>query len=155
MTDGATEQVPEGFNAVPSGLGFSDAIQPTFIRIEEEVVSFGLLVQQHHTNLMGSVHGGVLMTMADLAAAAALNVARGEKAGSPTMNLNVDFIAAGRLGQWLQADIEHISMKRRFGFSSGVISNSAGLVARFSGTFYLPDHDGMWKSGNRRSGLIE
>ena len=60
-----------------------------------------------------------------------------------------------RLGQWIQADVEQVSIKRRFGFCSGGIYNSVGVVARFSGTFYFPDHQGMWKEGRRGDGVIE
>jgi hypothetical protein len=27
-------------------------------------------------------------------------------------------------------------------------------VARFNGTFYLPDHDGMWKDGRTGDGVL-
>jgi len=94
------------------------------------------------------------MTLADIAAASGVNVACGKKAGSPTLNLSMDFISVGRLGQWLEAKIDHTSIKRRFGFCSGVISNSDGVVARFNGTFYLPDHDGVWKAKKRVDGIL-
>ena len=29
-----------------------------------------------------------------------------------------------------------------------------GIVARFNGTFYLPDHDGMWKDGRTGDGVL-
>ena len=59
----------------------------------------------------------------------------------------MDFVAAARLGQWIQADVQLVTVKRRFAFSSGVIVNRDGVVARFNGTFYLPDHKGMVKPG--------
>ncbi len=147
MSDTTVQPVPEGFTRMPSGLGFTDNLQPSYRRIEGDSVSFGLVVQQHHGNLMGICHGGVLMTLADIAAANGVNVARGVLAGSPTINLAVDFISAARIGQWIQADVHLVTVKRRFGFCSGAIVNSDGVVARFNGTFYLPDHKGMVKPG--------
>jgi len=147
MSDTAVDTVPEGFLPMPEGLGFTDKLQPSFRRIEGDSVSFGLIVQRQHGNLMGICHGGVLMTLADIAAANGVNVARGVYAGSPTINLAVDFIAAARIGQWIQADVHLVTVKRRFGFCSGAILSSDGLVARFNGTFYLPDHKGMIKPG--------
>ena len=146
--------VPSGFELLPTGLGFTDAIGPCYRRIVDERVSFGLVVSAVHANTMGICHGGVLMTLADITAATGVNVARGKKAGSPTINLSVDFILAGRLGEWIQADVEHVSVKRRFGFCSGTIGNPEGLVARFNGTFYLPDHKGMWKGERRGDGVM-
>jgi uncharacterized protein (TIGR00369 family) len=153
MSDTTVQQVPEGFLPMPSGLGFTDKLQPSYRRIQGDSVSFGLVVQQHHGNLMGICHGGVLMTLADIAAANGVNVARGVLAGSPTINLAVDFIAAARIGQWIQADVHLVTVKRRFGFCSGAIFNSDGVVARFNGTFYLPDHKGMVKPGAIADGV--
>lgn len=145
MSEVIVETVPAGFVRLPEGLGFTDNLQPCYRRIEGDAVSFGLVVDKQHSNIMGICHGGALVTLADVTAATGVNVARGVRAGSPTINLSMDFIAAGRMGQWIQADVQQVSVKRRFGFCSGVILNSEGVIARFNGTFYLPDHKGMIK----------
>ncbi len=149
MSETAVETVPAEFERLPAGLGYTDSLQPVYRRIAGEDVSFGLLVEAQHGNLMGICHGGVLMTLADITAATGVNIARGVTAGSPTVHLSIDYISSARIGQWVQANVEQVSAKRRFGFCSGGIYNSAGVIARFSGTFYFPDHDGMWKSGRR------
>lgn len=146
--------IPQGFTALPMGLGFTDAIAPCYRCVSDETISFGLVVSDVHANTMGICHGGVLMTLADIAAASGVNQAMQKRAGSPTINLSVDFISAGRQGQWLQADIDHVTVKRRFGFCSGVISHEDGLVCRFNGTFYLPDHEGMWKNKGPGEGVM-
>jgi acyl-CoA thioesterase FadM len=87
------------------------------------------------------------MTLADICASSGISVARGVRAGNPTINLALDFVAPARIGQWIQADVHLTNVKRRFGFCSGAIVNSEGVVARFNGTFYLPDHKGMIKPG--------
>ena len=147
MSEIEFEPVPDGFVPLPEGLGFSDYLQPSYRRIEGDDISFGIVVQIQHGNTMGICHGGVLMTLADIAAANGVNVKRGTYGPCPTINLAVDFVSAARIGQWIQADVELATVKRRFGFSSGVIRNANGVVARFNGTFYLPDHDGMVKPG--------
>ena len=145
MSEMIVETIPADFIRLPQGLGFTDNLQPCYRRIEGDAVSFGLVVDKQHSNSMGICHGGALVTLADVTAATGVNVARGVRAGSPTINLSMDFIAAGRMGQWIQADVQQVSVKRRFGFCSGVILNSEGVMARFNGTFYLPDHKGMIK----------
>ncbi len=154
MSEYEREPIPEGFELFPTGLGFTDALQPCYRRIEGEAVSIGLRVEQQHCNMLGICHGGVLMTLADLAAASGVNIACGRKAGSPTLNLSLDFISAARLGQWIQADIANTSIKRLFGFSCGTLNNRDGVVARYNGTFYLPEHQGMWKGGKREGGIL-
>lgn len=154
MTDISEEQVPEGFEQLPEGLGFTDSLAPCYRRVDGEQASFGLIVQAQHSNTMGICHGGVLMTLADIAAATGANQARGVLAGSPTVHLSIDYISAARQGEWVQANADQVSVKRRFGFASGSIVNSRGVVARFSGTFYFPDHDGLWKSGSPGDGVM-
>ncbi|WP_241505740.1 PaaI family thioesterase [Parahaliea mediterranea] len=139
--------VPEGFEQVPRGMGFTDNLQPFYRRVSAEGVTFGLYVDKQHANMMGICHGGALMTLADIAAASGVNHARGEMGGNPTINLSLDFISAGKQGDWLEARNSEVTVRRRFGFCSGLIVSERGIVARYSGTFYLPDHDGMWQGG--------
>jgi uncharacterized protein (TIGR00369 family) len=145
MSKAQADTVPAGFEPVPEGLGYTDTLQPFYRRVQGGAVSFGLLVQHRHANSLGICHGGVLMTLADIAAASGANIARGKISGAPTINLSLDFISAAKQGQWLQADVERAEVKRRFGFCSGIIASADSLVARFNGTFYFPDHEGMWK----------
>jgi uncharacterized protein (TIGR00369 family) len=153
--DDETESVPAGFERLPQGLGFTDNLQPVYRRIEGEGAAFGLIVTERHCNTMGICHGGVLMTLSDITATTACNLAHGVVAGSPTVHIDIDFIAAARRGEWIQAVAEKVTAKRRFGFSSGGIYNSEGLVARFAGTVYFPDHKGLWKSGAPGDGVLE
>jgi hypothetical protein len=128
--------IPPGFKLLQTGLGFTDMIQPVYRHLSDEGIHFGLIVSDVHTNTMGICHGGVLMTFADIAAASAVNFLAGKRAGSPTINLSLDFVSPGRLGEWLY------------------INNQAGLVARFNGTFYLPEHKGMWKDKKTETGPL-
>lgn len=154
MSEVNEESVPTGFEQLPRGLGYTDSLWPTYRRVEGEQASFGLVVQPQHSNTMGICHGGVLMTLADITAATGVNMARGVLAGSPTVHLSIDYISSAKQGEWIQAKAEQVSIKRRFGFCSGGVYNSKGVVARFSGTFYFPDHDGLWKNGPPGDGVI-
>ncbi|EAQ97835.1 PaaI family thioesterase [Congregibacter litoralis] len=147
MTDkqenSAAVAVPEGFSLLPAGLGYADSLRPFYRRIVGTEVSFGLLVEEQHLNPMGIVHGGALMTLADIAAANSIRVLRDRPAASPTINLSFDFMAPGRLGHWLETRTDHVQAKRRFGFCSGAIFDGDKAIMRYSGTFYCPDHGGL------------
>lgn len=151
---GEPTTVPEGFEQLPSGLGFNDVLQPVYQRLRDGELSMGMVVLQSHCNMMGICHGGVLMTLADLAAASAIHHQRGELSPCPTINMSVDFISPGELGAWLAVSFEQVTVKRRFGFSSGVITSDADIVARFNGTFYLPGHKGVMKPDSPLSKLM-
>jgi uncharacterized protein (TIGR00369 family) len=143
----STDSIPPGFERLPQGLGFTDSLQPVYRRISGDRVFFGLYIAAHHSNSLGICHGGVLMSLADIAAASGVNLVLGRLSGNPTINLAVDFVNAARQGEWIEARPEHVNVKRRFGFCSGAIYAGERMIARFNGTFYLPDHDGMRQPG--------
>jgi uncharacterized protein (TIGR00369 family) len=129
---------PEGFEELPEGLGFTDVLRPLFRR-EGEHPTIGMFVREPHVNLIDICHGGVIMTLADVAAAWGVNSARGEALPAPTLNLGFDFISAAKEGDWLEAQADRVTVKKRVGFSSGVVTSGDRVIARFSGTFYLPE----------------
>ena len=133
---------PEGFEEITASIGFTDVLKPFYRSVRDGEVSMGMWVQPHHTNLIGICHGGVLMTLADVGASWALNSLRERISGAPTMNLSFDFISAAKAGDWLETHSDRVELKKRFGFSSGVVVNGDGkLICRYSGTFYFPEHD--------------
>jgi uncharacterized protein (TIGR00369 family) len=137
------QNAPEGFRLLPDGLGFTDVLRPVYRREEGAGVAIGMFVQAQHCNMIGICHGGVLMTLSDVGAASAVNHAREKIGGAPTLNLSFDFIAAAKAGEWIEAQADRVELRKRFGFSSGVVSNAEGkVICRFSGTFYMPDHTG-------------
>ncbi len=127
--------VPDGYELMPEGLGFADRLQPFYRRREGRSVSFGFFVATQHLNMMGICHGGALMTLADVAAATSIHLLRDVPAPSPTINLSFDFQSPGRHGHWLHTQADHVDLKRRFGFCSGVILDGEKIVLRYSGTF--------------------
>ncbi len=154
MSKDSVETVPEGFEPLREGLGFTDKLGPCYRKREDDSIVFGLLVAQQHSNSMGICHGGALMTLADIAAASCANLARGVVAGAPTINLSMDFVSAARQGQWIEARSEGVTIRRLFGFSRGVIVGSRGVVARYNATFYFPDHPGLSQDGIPNPGAL-
>ena len=138
-----TRPVPADFKPLPEGLGFTDVLRPVYRREQNDQVSLGMYVQLSHCNMIGICHGGALMTLADIGAASAINFAREKIGAAPTLNLSFDFINAAREGDWIQTHTEQVTLKRSFGFASGVIYCDERLICRYSGSFYQPDHDGF------------
>jgi acyl-coenzyme A thioesterase 13 len=64
MTSGAA--IPEGFVPYSQPSPFLDRIGPVYERRSDDGVIFGLLVLDHHRNRRGIVHGGLLVTIADV-----------------------------------------------------------------------------------------
>lgn len=137
--------VPPGFVELPEGLGFTDTLRPVYRREPQgnSGLCLAMRVQAQHGNMIGICHGGVLMTLADIAAAQAVNAARNKVAGSPTISLSFDFVSAAREGDWIEAHTERVDLKRVFAFTSGVIRCGDKIILRYSGTIYTPNHEGF------------
>ncbi len=146
-------EAPEGFQQLGDNLGFIDLLQPVYRR-DGNPPTIGMHVLAQHTNLLDICHGGVLMTLGDIAAAWAVNTERGEPLPAPTLNLGFDFMSAAREGEWLEARADRVTVKRRVGFASGFICCDERLVCRFSGTFYLPDPGAFDANQERLAGMF-
>jgi len=95
-----------------------------------------LEVQQRHLNSVGTVQGGAIFTLADLAFAMACN-SRGRVAVA--VNTSLSFLKATRSGT-LYAEAVEISRSNRLSSCTVRVTNDAEeLVALFQGTAYIKD----------------
>lgn len=107
-------------------------------QIEEVRPGYGrtsLTIQEHHTNLAGLMHGGVLMSLADTAVGVAC-VAYGKKV--VTLNMNTSFIKNIGIGEKAIAVAETISKGNRIILADCLVTNTTGeLLAKLQCTFYI------------------
>jgi uncharacterized protein (TIGR00369 family) len=94
--------VPEDFQPLDPSP-FSELIGPVYIRAADSAPVLGVRVTGEHANRRGRAHGGLLMTLADIAVsrAAAAKVPRG--ATFATADLHISFLEGVAEGQWLEA----------------------------------------------------
>jgi uncharacterized protein (TIGR00369 family) len=136
MSDGPVT-LPEGAQELPT-VGFNNYIGPFYRLPDMEggvIKRFALVVADKHMNSAGSVHGGVLMTLADMAMGNTSRLETGAKGGS-TVSLNCDFVGPGRLNDVVEARV-HISRRART-----MLFLSAEL---FAGDRLLLVATGLWK----------
>ena len=67
-------EVPEGYVALDWRRGFVHQIGPLYRRSQNGSYSMGFRAEDHHTNGMKNVHGGMLMSFADMAWGHAVSV---------------------------------------------------------------------------------
>ncbi len=111
--------------------GFMATVGPIYAR--DGIYAFR--AEQKHANLVGVVHGGMLMSFADRAMGIAA-IAAADGASCVTIQLDMKFLAAGTLGRWLTA---HSTVVRRTGsmvFMRGEVRDGDRLIAT---------GDGVWK----------
>ena len=118
---------------------FNDVAGPLYIKPHEGgQPSLGFLAHKKHCNFVGMVHGGCLMTFTDIALQGAVCEALGKYTSTPTINMNINFVSAAKEGQWIEAHITELTMKRTMAFITASIKADQKTVANVSAAFSLP-----------------
>lgn len=130
MTD-----APEGFSPLFRTSPFLDAVGPFYYRRDGERLIIGLRILAKHANARGVAHGGLLMTLADIALG--YNTAyREEPPGSwVTANLSGDFAGAAKLGDWVEAHVEVQKSGQRLAFANAYLQVRDERILRASAVF--------------------
>lgn len=122
---------------------FNTLLGPMMFRVDGELARVRMMPEHRHSNLGNNVHGGALLGFIDVALFAA---ARGfgviEAGTAVTLDLNTQFIAGGRIGEAIEAQVELLRETGRLLFMRGLVVQGEDKVASFSGT--------IRKSGSRR-----
>ena len=107
----------------------------THLKILTETLGKGtatlsLPVEKHLTNSLGTVHGGVIMSLLDVALCTAARTLHPESVGVITINLTTSFIGAGS-GSKLLADARVMKDGQSMSFVEAEAKNADGsLVAK-------------------------
>ena len=138
-TSTETTAVPEGFQARQYGEGFIGVNGPLYLRKVEGGVQLGFRVERRHCNPMGICHGGMIATFCDMLLPISAHYLS-EQIGKrflPTINLQVDFLAASPLGAWVQGEAQLLHTTRSLVFMQGLVQADGNTVARVSGIFKI------------------
>jgi uncharacterized protein (TIGR00369 family) len=96
---------------IVDNTAFGNLVGPIWRRSEGERLRFGFVVVPKHLNRAGNLHGGMLMTLADQAMALMARQATGSKRHA-TIELNIQFVDAVRLGEFVEAHPEVVRATR-------------------------------------------
>ena len=105
-------------------------------KIDDTKYEFSVKVKEMHLNTGKIAHGGFLSTIADTGMGTAANRVAGDKR-CVTINLDIKFIAAAKLGEKLSGKIKILKKTKSLVFINCEISNSKGLVTSASGTWKI------------------
>ena len=111
----------------------------THLQILTETLGTGtatlsLPVEKHLTNSLGTVHGGVIMSLLDVALCTAARTLHPESLGVITINMSTSFIGAGS-GAKLLADARVLKDGKSMSFVEAEAKNEDGaIVAKAIGT---------------------
>ncbi|MBF2755539.1 MAG: PaaI family thioesterase [Gammaproteobacteria bacterium AqS3] len=126
--------IPEGWSHY-SRDQFENHLGPLFYRVDRERSRLLAMMHigEHHYNGIGTVHGGVTMTMADYALCLVAFLSPNAMAGAVTVNMKVDFIGGARNCDTLRAEAELVHETGKLMFGRGQIETDSGPIAVFSG----------------------
>jgi uncharacterized protein (TIGR00369 family) len=112
-------------------------------RLEVGEAEVSLEVESKHRNLMGTLHGGMISTLADTATGVAMGSSLDAETTWTTTSLAVTFLSPGRGGR-VVALARVVKRGRRFGYAEAdVVADDGTLLARATATFaIMPVRDG-------------
>ena len=133
----------EGWETITTD-GFTGNVGPFWMLDKDGERSMGLFVEERHTNMhMGSLHGGVVMTFADIALGSGVVSVLGEKSKScATLSLQTQFVSVARVGDFISCTPEVIRQSKSIIFVRGLIKVGEKTIA---------SSEGLWKLLESRS----
>ena len=130
MTD-----LPPGFGPLFRTSPVLELIGPLYCRGEGAGLVVGLRVEQKHCNARGSVHGGILATLADVALGYAMAFSSSPPASLVTVNLTLDFAGSAGIGDWIEAQVDVQKQGGRLAFANCYLAANGQRIVRASGVF--------------------
>jgi uncharacterized protein (TIGR00369 family) len=104
-------------------------------RVAPDEVDVSLDVDSRHLNLSGSLHGGMIATLADTATGLAYRTGLDEGSSALTSSLSVTFLRPGGIGV-ITAKGRVVKRGSRFGYAEAdVVDGDGTLLARATTTF--------------------
>jgi len=109
-------------------------------RVNEGQVDVSLVAQDHHLNLAGVIHGGMIATLADTAMGLAYRTVLKAGTSHLTSQLSITFLAPGRPGI-VTARATVVKTGGRVGYAEAeVVDVEGALLARATALFAVTPH---------------
>jgi acyl-coenzyme A thioesterase 13 len=129
--------IPEGFNPLARKSPATELIGPLYSRGKGVELVLGLKAERKHCNARGTVHGGTLATLADIALGYSLAFSTEPPTAAVTANLSLDFAGAAKEGDWVEARIDFTKLGARLAFGNCYITVGETRIARASAVFLV------------------
>lgn len=131
------DPLAEGWEPFDDIGGFVDLVGPLYVKREASGLrAFAFEAQPKHANLIGVVHGGMLMTLADRA----LGVGAWDAAGgrpSVTVQFDMQFLSAVKMGEFVSLSPELVRKTSTLVFMRGTLAAEGRAVAAATGLWKI------------------
>jgi uncharacterized protein (TIGR00369 family) len=129
--------VPEGYQPLLRASPYVELIGPLYSRGQGAALRIALRAERKHCNQRGTVHGGILATLADIALGYAMAFATTPPSNLVTANLSLDFAGAAREGDWLETRVDIQKQGSRLAFGNCYITSDGERIVRASAVFLV------------------
>ena len=136
--------VPAGYRLIAfEGVTFNGMVGPIYISRDGGEYVLGFRAEQRHCNPAGIVHGGMMMSVADMTAGFCTAMASGIDKFMPTVNMTFDFVASDNVGDWIEGRSELLKVTRSLAFATVMLSVAGKPLLRASCIMKIPSGDGF------------
>lgn len=132
---GGVADIPAGFQPLFRTSPFLDALGPFYYRKEGGGLVIGLRIEDKHANARGMAHGGLLLTLADIALGYAAAFSQEPALSLTTAHIDADFVGAAKVGDWVEARVQIQRIGSRLVFVDGYLSVGGDRIVRASAVF--------------------
>jgi acyl-coenzyme A thioesterase 13 len=129
--------IPTGFAPIFRTSPFLETIGPLYSAGSGASLVIGMRVQQKHTNARGTLHGGVIASVADIALGYGMAMSTNPPTSMVTANLSVDFAGSAQIGDWVETSLDVQKIGSRMAFANVYFSVGCERIARASGVFLV------------------
>lgn len=125
-----TPDVPQGFQPLFRTSPFLEATGPFFYRPLAQGFTVGLLVSSRHTNASGTLHGGLIATLADGSLGYVTATSRTPALRMVTASLGIDYVGAAQVGDWVEAEVDVVKAGGKLAFAHALITACSASATR-------------------------
>ncbi|CAN5923338.1 PaaI family thioesterase [soil metagenome] len=127
---------PEGFKPLFRSSPFLDHNGPFFYReAADGTFVVGLRILDKHANARGGAHGGLLMTMCDIALGYRTTRSQTPSPMLATASLKTDFAGGAQVGDWVEAHVDVHKVGGRLAFANCYLMCNGERIVHASAVF--------------------
>jgi len=128
--------VPKNFRPIAElrTSPFLERVGPLYFEWRGKKLVLGLCVEAHHANARGTAHGGLLLTLADVALGYQMAMSQDPPIRATTISMSADFIGGAAVGDWIETHVE-FQLGSRLAFANAYLMVGDEQIARASGVF--------------------
>jgi uncharacterized protein (TIGR00369 family) len=130
--------IPQGFELHSRESPATRGWKPIYSRQIDGAYQLAIRFAEPHSNTRGGLHGGVIATLSDNAMGLTLSISpQGTPHGAVTTSLNIDYISAAKLGQWIVIAPRLVKRNRTMGVIDALVTADDIIIARASANFRI------------------